>query len=89
MYVLLSEIPFTISLYKVMLNCWLEKPEKRPPFDTLRQDLDDFDISCEDKYSHYDEYVPNYRKTHKEEKCKSKKSGERSDKIKSRHKKKR
>ena len=73
-----------------MLNCWGEKPEKRPPFDTLRQDLDDFEISCEDKYSHYDEYVPNYRKPHREGKSKGSKSDrERSDKIKNRHKKKR
>ena len=37
-----------------MINCWAEQPEKRPPFDTLMQDLDDFEISCEDKYSKYE-----------------------------------
>ena len=46
-----------------MMNCWAEKPDKRPPFETLRQDLDDFEISMEDKYANYDEWVPNYRKT--------------------------
>ena len=46
-----------------MLNCWAEKPDKRPPFETLRQDLDDFEISMEDKYANYDEWVPNYRQT--------------------------
>ena len=46
-----------------MLNCWAEKPDKRPPFETLRQDLDDFEISMEDKYANYDEWVPNYRPT--------------------------
>ena len=70
-----------------MLNCWGEKPEKRPPFDTLRQDLDDFDVSCEDKYSHYE--LPDYRKSHKEGKSKGGKSGERTDKIKNRPKRKR
>jgi len=45
------------------MTCWAENPEKRPPFDTLRQDLDDFEISMEEKYANYDEWVPNYRKS--------------------------
>ena len=44
------------------MSCWAEKPEKRPPFETLRQDLDDFDVACEAKYDKYDEWKPNYRK---------------------------
>ena len=36
-----------------MMNCWAEKPDKRPPFETLRQDLDDFEIIMEDKYANY------------------------------------
>ena len=72
-----------------MLSCWAEKPEKRPPFDTLRQDLDDFDVSCEDKYKKYDEYVPDYQKHRKGGKSKGGKDGGRSDKIKNRKKKQR
>lgn len=37
----------------MMMNCWAEKPDKRPPFETLRQDLDDFEIIMEDKYANY------------------------------------
>ena len=33
-----------------MVKCWAEKPDKRPPFETLRQELDDFEISMEDDY---------------------------------------
>ena len=43
-----------------MLSCWAEMPERRPPFETLRQDLDDFDVACEAKYKNYDEWIPNY-----------------------------
>ena len=35
------------SHLQLMMNCWAEKPDKRPPFETLRQDLDDFEISNE------------------------------------------
>ena len=56
------------------MNCWAQKPDQRPPFDTLQQDLDDFEISCEDKYSQYDQFVPNYRKI-REENLKEEKVG--------------
>ena len=68
-----------------MINCWAEQPEKRPPFDTLMQDLDDFEISCEDKYSKYDQYVPNYRPSGN--KKNQGKGGKREDQIKKRKKK--
>ena len=67
-----------------MMSCWAEKPEKRPPFDTLRQDLDDFEISMEEKYANYDEWVPNYRKTGGNKKSggrKTAKEGKRDDAI--------
>ena len=41
-----------------MLSCWAEQPEKRPPFFTLRQDLDDFDTAVEHKYQRYDDLLP-------------------------------
>ena len=31
------------SHVKLMMDCWAEKPDKRPSFETLRQVLDDFD----------------------------------------------
>ena len=68
-----------------MINCWAENPEKRPPFDTLQQDLDDFEISSEAKYSKYDEYVPNYRSN--ATKKTQGKGGKRADQINKRKKK--
>ena len=54
-----------------MIGCWAEKPESRPIFSTLRQDLDDFDAAIEAKYADYDK--PKYRK----DKPKTKKGGQR------------
>ena len=67
-----------------MVKCWAEKPDKRPPFETLRQELDDFEISMEDKYANYDEWVPNYRQT---KSSKGGKSNKRDNAIQSRQKK--
>ena len=67
-----------------MVKCWAEKPDKRPPFETLRQELDDFEISMEDKYANYDEWVPNYRQTKSN---KGGKSNKRDNAIQSRQKK--
>ena len=43
-----------------MIKCWAEKPEDRPAFSTLRQDLDDFDAIYESQYAHYE--LPKYQK---------------------------
>ena len=45
--------------FKVMLTCWNEKPDKRPPMSTLQQDLDDFGPALvENKYDYsYSEYM--------------------------------
>ena len=44
---------------KVMANCWDENPEARPSFNTLRQDLHNFDAIYERKYADYQ--LPVYR----------------------------
>ena len=71
-----------ISIYKVMLSCWAQEPKKRPPMDTLQQDLDDFEVAVQDKYGNYEELVPKYH-NHK-----PKSSNPRNEKIKKRQKKK-
>ena len=73
-----------VFIFKLMMSCWAEKPEKRPPFDTLRQDLDDFEISMEEKYANYDEWVPNYRRTKQSGGKKTERSGKRENAIQSR-----
>ena len=61
-----------------MLSCWEENPEKRPPFSTLRQDLDDFDTAIEGKYSHYEQ--PQYEKVQSRRKPQGK-QGDRENKM--------
>ena len=67
-----------------MLKCWEEKPENRPPFFTLRQDLDDFDTAIEQKYHHYE--APAYKKTEKRGRKKGGKEGKREDAMAARKK---
>ena len=71
-----------------MLSCWAKEPEKRPPFDTLQGDLDDFEIACENKYNKkYDQYETDYKK-HGGGKSKGGKGRARHDKNKKKEKKK-
>ena len=65
-----------------MIKCWAEKPEQRPPFDTIQMDLDDFEVSCEEKYSKYDQFVPNYRGPNTKKKGKGDKRGDQINKRK-------
>ena len=40
-----------------MMKCWAEKPDKRPTFETLRQDLDDFEISMQDEWNIWEDEI--------------------------------
>ena len=59
---ILSNNAYLTYVLQVMLSCWAKEPENRPPFSTLRQDLDDFDTSVELKYSKYDDLLPTYER---------------------------
>lgn len=38
------------ELYKIMLECWKNKPEDRPTFDYLQSILEDFYTATESQY---------------------------------------
>lgn len=38
------------ELYKIMLECWKNKPEERPTFDYLQSVLEDFYTATESQY---------------------------------------
>ena len=65
-----------------MLSCWAQEPGKRPPMDTLQQDLDDFETAAQSKYADYADLVPKYQNR------KPKSNKPRDEKIKKRQKKK-
>ena len=38
-------------LYQIMLECWKTKPEKRPTFEYLKHQLEDYFVSTEEEYT--------------------------------------